>query len=194
MAGVGVLYVTALFAAVAVAIEGSITGICAFKHAGPFFERGFGAFTSVFRLARLLITLVAAENGFLDLTAIATRIDSDFAGATQTLVAWPRAVVFAAWHHVIANLTTAPAIFVVSIDAASCGFLLATEAYLSRTHVRARRTRTGVTSKLTWVWTFPNSFLSAAVSAGMGRQARLGPRLHLFLAPTGVVLGQHILW
>lgn len=106
--------------------------------------------------------------------------------------AW--ALVLAAWHNIATYLSTAPTTRIIRINTSSRMFMLAAEAHLRRPHVSTRRTWPSMTGKLTRVWALSHSFLSASVSARMRGQSSKRPRLHFFLTPASIRLGQYVLW
>lgn len=171
MAGIFILRMTILLAMVNIAVEGSTALVGTIEHAGPLLDYSVAIVCGMLRFTCDFISTIAAKDSLFNLSTIATCIDSNFAGTAQAFVTWSRTIVLAAWHDVLADFSTAPTVFIVGIDTPSGVFVLAAKAYLGRPHVSAWWTRTSMTGELTWMWAFPNSFLSTTVSAGVRRQA-----------------------
>lgn len=73
------------------------------------------------QLAAVLFNLsVMAQNVLLHLTTVATGWHTLFARTTRTVVAWPFAAVLSTRHKFSTDITTAPAVFVIGVDAATC--------------------------------------------------------------------------
>ena len=136
---------TALFTVMLPTIELAIAYIPTFEKAGPPFYGRVSITREVRSLAVFLVIAVAAENVLVDLSAIAASRYPNFTGSTEAFVTRPFADMLAARHKFSANLPTAPPVLIVRVDTASRGGLLSAEAALSRTHMRARRARPGVT-------------------------------------------------
>lgn len=81
MAGCSILWVASLLAAVKVAVEGTVAGICALEHARPFFQDMLTVFGDMVGLTGFLVTSIGAENGLFYLATIATSVDSNFASS-----------------------------------------------------------------------------------------------------------------
>lgn len=77
------------FAGMLAAVERATTEIRALKRSSPFLDHGGAIHCDVRLTAVLLFCPVAAEDVLLFLAAVASRWDSDLAGSTGALVAWP---------------------------------------------------------------------------------------------------------
>lgn len=167
MARVGILRVTRLLTVVNTAIEGTITGIGASKHASPFLDDVLAVLGGVLFVACDFIATVSAEQGLLDLTTVAASIDAHFTSSTETLMARSRTFVLSTRHEIATDFTTAPAIFVVGVGTTTSRLVLAAEASLGGTHVGTRRAGASVTGQLTRMRALANSFSATSVSAGV---------------------------
>jgi len=165
VARVGILRMTRLLTVVNTAIEGTITGISASKHASPFLDDVLAVLSGVLFVACDFIATVSAKQGLLDLATVAASIDTHFTSSTETLMARSRTFVLSTRHEIATDLTTAPAVFVVGVGTTTSRLVLATEASLGGAHVGTRRARACVTGQLTRMRAFADSFSATSVSA-----------------------------
>jgi hypothetical protein len=192
VAGISILSMARLLAVVDTTIEGAITRIGASEHAGPFFDDILTILGGVLFVACDFIATISAKQGLFDLAAVAASIDTYFASSAKTLVARSRTFVLAAGHEITADFTTAPAVLVVGIGTSAGRLVLAAETRLCGTHMSTRRARTSVTGQLTRMRTLANSFSATSIAARVWWQASDCTWFNLFLAPTGVRLGQSV--
>ena len=192
MTGIGFLRVTRLLTMVNTTIEGTVTGVSAREHASPLLNNVLTIFSKVLFVACNFVATVSTQESFLDLTTVTTSIHTFFTSSTETLVAGSRTLVFSAGHEITTDLTTAPAVFIVSVGTAASRLVLAAETSLSGTHMGTRRARASMTSQLTRMRAFANSFPATSVPARMRRQTSDWAWLNFFLAPACICLGQSI--
>ena len=149
MGRVSILSVARLLASMFAAIEKATTRVWALEGSSPFFDCSRFTRYSATLSAVLRLLAVTTQDILLDLTAVATCRHANMASSAGTFVAWSRAAVLSTSHQLTTHLTTAPAVFIICVYAASSDGLGAAEAVLGRAHQGARRTRTGVTSHTT---------------------------------------------
>jgi hypothetical protein len=102
--------------------------------------------------AVLRLLAISTHDVLLDLTTVAACRHTNIAGSTRPFVAGSRAAVLSASHELTTNFSTAPAMLVICIYAASSDGLAATEAVLSRTHQRAWWAGASMTGHATGMW------------------------------------------
>ena len=127
MTRVGVLGVTRLLTLMDTTVECAAARIGASEDARPIFDKLMTVFPNMFSMALDFITAVTAQQSLFDLSTIATSIHTNLTCSTEPFVTRSRTSVLAAWHQITTNFFAAPAIFVVGVDTATSGFMLAAE-------------------------------------------------------------------
>jgi hypothetical protein len=93
----------------------TLAEIAAFEHACPAFHKWFATFNGVRSVAFFLITAISAEQLFLHLSAVALGWYTLFAGTTKAFMTGSRTCMLTTRHHLVADLTTAPARIIIGI-------------------------------------------------------------------------------
>jgi hypothetical protein len=167
-------------------VKCSPTLVATIEHPGPTLHQNSAIFSFVPRKTLCLFSTVAAQDLLFHATAVAARRQSHIARPTEALVAQGIMLVLATRHHIATDLTATPATHVVCLRTSLCYLVLSTKANLRGSHVSARWTRTGMTSELARVWTFPRTLLTACLTARVGRDTSWCTRLEFFLTPAHI--------
>lgn len=145
------LFMADLLAKMASTVIGTFANVPTFERAGP----AINFVVLLHNAAILLIAPVRARYHLLDLSAIAARLNENFAASAEPFVAALLALMLSTRHHISTPLATAPSIFVVSVDAPLTNLLLPTETSLYRSHVRTWRARSSMAHQITRMRTIP---------------------------------------
>ena len=162
------------------------TLVSAIEHPSPAFRHRSTSRIRVKHMAFLLLTTVAAQHFFFHLTAIAPRRYTHLASTAKAFVTHIIMPMLAARHDLTADLATAPAADIVRLGAALCNLVFAAKAYLYRTHVTTRRTRTSMTGQLTWMRALSGALFATCLPARMWWYAGWRSRLELLATPACV--------
>lgn len=112
--------VTGFWACMLATIKGSLAKLGTYEDAYPVFSQTTPVLIQMCPLGMFLIVLVTTHNRLLIATAVAAAIDPNFTSTTQSFMALTKAAVLLTGHDIAANLATAPARFVISINTAAC--------------------------------------------------------------------------
>ena len=96
-------------------VELAFAKIPALEHARPAFHNRFVAFDNVRSLALFLITAISTKKLFLHLSTVALGWYTLFASTTEAFVTRSWTCVLTTRHHLVADLTTAPARIIIGI-------------------------------------------------------------------------------
>lgn len=193
MSGLCVLWMAALLTEMDAAVEWSTARVSTIEASDPFFQLLFLAgLTRMQRPTLHFFLLRAAEHLRFDLPTVATRFDSDLAGATEAFMARPRASVFATREQITADLPTAPSIVIVRILATLRRRIPPTETILCRTHRRTRQTRTSMASRIARMRT-ALARSRTCLTTRMWRKSSQRPGIDLLLTPTGIRGWEHLM-
>lgn len=156
-----IAWMTRLLAMMSSAVKCTSTCVATLKRTCPALTRGLSLVAIVDAVALHLISTLSTHDVLLDLSTIASGRYTHFTGTTETDMACAIACVLSAWHELAAHFAARPRAIVVRLRASLRHFMLSAEAHLRWAHVRAGRTRPGMTGKLARMRTLSGSFLTA---------------------------------
>ncbi len=131
---VGRLSMAELLASMFTAIIKTTTSVWTLEGSGPFFDSVGSICCNVTLSTVLRLLAITAQKVLLDLAAVAACRYADLTSSAWPFMAGSRAAMLSASHQLAADLTTAPAVFVVCVYAASSDRLATTKAVLGRAH------------------------------------------------------------
>jgi hypothetical protein len=174
-----------LLTSVFAAVIKTAASVGAFEGPGPLLDGGRCVRRGMTLPAVLRLLAISTHDVLVDLATVAACRHTNIAGSTRSFVARPRAAVLSASHELTTYFSTAPAVLVVCVHAASSDGLAATEAVLSRAHQRARRAGASMTSHATGMWALlgQDSWSRAGLPARERWQTCDGFRIQFLLTP-----------